>query len=178
MFHQVIFSDANKDYIILGLILGHHLKVLWRTTYYKLKANTTQTSRISSVGICGKKSLPTKKHMKMKSSTMRSRSISNGGLGILISNSRYSLRIHIWRNWQKKKETKTLELTILLSHISTVTDELGLEIQTWYGFLTTPSPFSSNSPALFFAFPSQSAAICPIWPHKKHLSCCPGVNTT
>lgn len=61
------------------------------------------TSRISNVGICGKKSLPTKKHIKMKSSTMHSKSISNGGLGILISYSRYSLRVEMLRNCKIKK---------------------------------------------------------------------------
>jgi len=41
--------------------------------------------------------------MKMKSSTMHSKSILNGGLGILISYSRYSLRVQIFRNCKRKK---------------------------------------------------------------------------
>lgn len=56
------------------------------------------TSRISSVGIWGKKSFPTKKHMKIKSSTMHSTSILKERLGILISYSRYSLRVQMLRN--------------------------------------------------------------------------------
>lgn len=55
-----------------------------------------------------------------------------------------------------------------------------LQNLTWYGFLatTSASPFSSNSPAFRFAFPSQFAAKWPIWPHRKHLSCCPAMKTT
>lgn len=65
---------------------------------YKQKATLKHTSRISSVGICGKKSLPTKKQMKIKSSIMHSKSISKGRLGILISYSRYSRRVQMFRN--------------------------------------------------------------------------------
>jgi hypothetical protein len=56
--------------------------------------------------MCGRKSLPTKKQMNIKSSTMRSRSISNGGLGILNSYSKYYLRIQILRNCIKKRVRK------------------------------------------------------------------------
>lgn len=56
------------------------------------------TSRISRVGMWGKKSLPTKKHMKIKSSIIRSRSIWNEAFGILISYSKYSLRVQMFRN--------------------------------------------------------------------------------
>lgn len=57
-----------------------------------------RTSRISNVGMCGRKSLPTKKQIKMKSSTIRSKSISMGGLGTLNSYSKYSRRVQIFRN--------------------------------------------------------------------------------
>ena len=68
--------------------------------------NYLQTSRISNVGMCGRKSLPTKKHMNIKSSTVRSKSISNGGLGILNSYSKYSLRVQMLRNCIKKRVMK------------------------------------------------------------------------
>lgn len=66
---------------------------------------TLHTSRISSVGMCGKKSLPTKKQMNIKSSTMRSESISIGELGICISSSKYSLRVQMLRNCQNRDKS-------------------------------------------------------------------------
>jgi hypothetical protein len=77
------------------------------------------TSRISSVGICGRKSLPTKKHMKMKSSTMRSKSILKGGFGILNSYSKYSRRVHIFKNCRSTKiNTKVFSELIKMSYES------------------------------------------------------------
>lgn len=75
-----------------------------------MDSHWTHTSRISSVGICGRKSLPTKKHINMKSSTIRSKSITKGGLGILKSYSRYSRRVQMLRNcnapnWEKNLKT-------------------------------------------------------------------------
>ena len=58
-----------------------------------------QTSRISSVGICGRKSFPTKKQMKMKSSIKRSKFFF--APGICMSCSKYSRSIHILTNCQK-----------------------------------------------------------------------------
>lgn len=136
-----------------------------------MRSRVNRTSRISRVGICGRKSLPTKKHMKIKSSTMRSKSISNGRFGILISNSRYSLRVQMFRNWIRKHICET--------HAGQheKSSQVFFIRSTWKGFLaTTGAPFSSKSPDFLLALPSQSAATWPIWPHKKHLSC-PGVNT-
>lgn len=60
------------------------------------------TSRISNVGICGRKSLPTKKHKNTKSSTKRSKLVLNGGLGISRSYCRYSLNTQMLRNCKSK----------------------------------------------------------------------------
>jgi hypothetical protein len=64
------------------------------------------TSRISNVGIWGRKSLPTKKHMKTKSSTRRSKSTSNGGLTMTISYSKYSRNVHMCRNCTRRFMTR------------------------------------------------------------------------
>ena len=65
----------------------------------------THTSPISNVGICGRKSLPTKnkkKHSKTKSSSSRSKLITNGGLGISSSYCKFSSKTHMFRNYKWK----------------------------------------------------------------------------
>ena len=57
-------------------------------------------SRISNVGECGKKSFPTKKHMKIKSSNIRSGSSLNGvGATGRMSNAKYSRKTLTLSNW-------------------------------------------------------------------------------
>eukprot|EP00982_Pelagococcus_subviridis_P013038 31210-Pelagococcus_subviridis.AAC.7 len=73
---------------------------------YIVMMRSIAPSRISSVGECGKKSFPTKKHMKMKSSNRRSTSNLNGSstappcdeIG-LKSSARYSLKTATDRSW-------------------------------------------------------------------------------
>lgn len=60
------------------------------------------TSAISSDGTWGRKSFPTNRHMKTKSSINRSRSPFMDGSGILRLSSRYSLSTHTLRNWNRK----------------------------------------------------------------------------
>lgn len=103
----IIFS---KDKIHNFMLRKHEQSqnMIFAITYKIEKVETDRTrdlgyhtSRISSVGICGRKSLPTKKHMKIKSSRMHSKSISKGGLGILNSYSRYSLKVQMLRNYKR-----------------------------------------------------------------------------
>ena len=75
-------------------------KILTRNKLTQKSASHLRTSLISNVGICGRKSLPTKKHINTKSSTIRSKLISNGGLRISKSYCRYSRNTHRLRNCQ------------------------------------------------------------------------------
>ena len=63
------------------------------------------TSRISNVGMCGRKSLPTKKHMNTKSSITRSKFMSKGASCILRSFSKYSRRVQMLRNCHQQRAT-------------------------------------------------------------------------
>lgn len=73
-----------------------------------VEINQEVTSWMYSEGMCGKKSLPLKKHIKMKSSISLSMSGSNFSGGSLISMSifRYSLRIQEWRNCLEQNKTE------------------------------------------------------------------------
>lgn len=69
------------------------------------------TSRISKVGMCGRKSLPTKKHINIKSSMSRSKSTSKGESYIFRSNSRYSRNSHMCRSCQATHAQKMKDAT-------------------------------------------------------------------
>ena len=146
------------------------------------------TSRISKVGICGRKSFPTKKHMKTKSSTIRSKFISNGESDIAKSFSKYSRKTQMFRNWpQSRRLVHIWHVCVWERENVRKTTKTGIrdwsvknncsyvQKATWYFFLwmgmsTTALPFTSE--------PLQSAARCPIWPQEKHFSCCPGIEIT
>lgn len=81
---------------------GTLYQALWQLEE-SISKRKIQTSRISSVGICGRKSFPTKKQMKMKSSIKRSKLFFDRWLGICMSCSKYSRSIHILTNCQKVK---------------------------------------------------------------------------
>ena len=71
-----------------------------RIFLYKLISSSMAPSRISRVGLWGRKSLPTKKHMNTKSSTMRSRSYGKGSTSAspLYSISRYSRNAYLFHH--------------------------------------------------------------------------------
>mmetsp|Transcript_26715 Transcript_26715/g.63345 ORF Transcript_26715/g.63345 Transcript_26715/m.63345 type:complete len:292 (-) Transcript_26715:1171-2046(-) len=66
---------------------------------YFCMSSSMAPSRISSEGLCGRKSFPTKKHMNTKSSNSRSGSLSNGRLSTLNSSWRYSRSTATRSSW-------------------------------------------------------------------------------
>lgn len=138
-----------------------------------------RTSLISSVGICGRKSFPTKKHRNTKSSTILSKFIGNGGLGMSNSYCKYSRSTQMFRNCiitQPKSETLVRKRK-RTGKRETNWKPLWRDVNswTWYFFLwigvsSTPFQSAGLSPGL----PWHSAARWPTWPQTKHFSCCPG----
>lgn len=87
------------------------LKYTW-CVKFKHGQMIKRTSCISNVGMCGKKSFPVKKQMKMKSSISLSRSISmfSGGSMIFMSSSRYSRSNHTCKNYKsRRKQNQNME---------------------------------------------------------------------
>lgn len=137
------------------------------------------TSRISKVGMWGRKSLPTKKHINTKSSIRRSKFILKGASTISKSFARYSRNTHMLRNCQQENihsESTRVKDELQITSEANLLDQNGRIVQsTWYFFLWIGG---SSTELSGWLGPLHSAAKCPTWPQRKHFSCCPGMEIT